>query len=52
LAHIEDLLDHMGDTQLSYLTLIKNIRNEVFEQEILSEYWNRKLELIDDLGLL
>ena len=52
LTRIEDLLKHIGDTQSSCLTLIKNVRTEVFEQELLSEYWYRKLELLDDLGLL
>ena len=52
LTRIEDLLDHIGDKQPSYLTLIENVRKEVFEQELLSEYWYRKLELLDDLGLL
>jgi len=52
LIRIEDLLDHIGDKQPSCLTLIKNVRKEVFEQELLSEYWYRKLELLDDLGLL
>lgn len=52
LIRIEDLLDHIRDKQPSYLTLIKNVRKEVFEQELLSEYWYRKLELLDDLGLL
>jgi hypothetical protein len=52
LIRIEDLLDHIGDKQPSSLTLIKNVRKEVFEQELLSEYWYRKLELLDDLGLL
>ena len=52
LTRIEDLLDHIGDKQPSCLTLIKNVRKEVFEQELLSEYWYRKLELLDDLALL
>jgi hypothetical protein len=52
LTRIEDLLEHIGDKQPSCLTLIKNVRKEVFEQELLSEYWYRKLELLDNLGLL
>lgn len=52
LIRIEDLLAHIGNKQYSYLTLIKNVRKEVFEQELLSDYWYRKLELLDDLGLL
>jgi hypothetical protein len=52
LTHIEDLLDHIGNKEPNCLTLIKTLRKEVFEQELLSEYWYRKLELLDDLGLL
>lgn len=52
LIRIEDLLAHIGNKQHSYLNLIKNVRKEVFEQELLSDYWYRKLELLDDLGLL
>jgi hypothetical protein len=51
LTRIEDLLEHIGDKNAECLTLIKNIRKEVFEQELLSEYWYRKLELLSDLGL-
>jgi hypothetical protein len=52
LTRVEDLLDHIGNKEPSCLTLIKNVRKEVFEQELLSEYWYRKLELLDELGLL
>lgn len=52
LTRIEDLLEHIGDKQPRCLTLIKNVRKEVFEQELLSEYWYRKLELLDNIGLL
>lgn len=52
LDRIEDLLDHIGDKKPSCQPLIKKIRKEVFEQELLTDYWYRKLELLDDLGLL
>jgi hypothetical protein len=52
LTRIEDLLSHIGNKEPNCLTLIKTLRKEVFEQELLSEYWYRKLELLDDLGLL
>lgn len=52
LARIEGLLDHIGDKKPNCLPLIQEIREEVFEQEMLSEYWYRKLELLGNLGLL
>jgi len=52
LTRIESLLRHIGKKKPSYLTLIKKIRKEVFEQELLSEYWYRKLELLNELGIL
>ena len=52
LTRIEDLLKYIGGKQPSYSTLIKKIRKEVFEQELLSEYWYRKLELLNELGHL
>jgi hypothetical protein len=51
LIRIEDLLAHISEKHPSYLTLIKDVRKEVFEQELLSEYWYRKLELLDELGI-
>ena len=52
LTRIEDLLGHIGDKEPNCLTLIESVREEVFEQELLSEYWYRKLELLDELGAL
>ncbi|WP_257171377.1 hypothetical protein [Colwellia sp. M166] len=52
LTRIEDLLGFIGDKKPDCLTIIKNVRKEVFEQELLSEYWYRKLELLEELGLL
>jgi hypothetical protein len=39
----------MGDEQI---TLINEVWQQVFEQEELSPYWARKLELLDELGIL
>jgi len=52
LIHIEELLDQIRALGEEQVILIIDIHKQVFEQEELSDYWYRKLELLDELGVL
>lgn len=50
LKRIDDLLAYMENVQPDCASLIARVSKEVFEHEVLTEYWYRKLELLTDLG--
>jgi hypothetical protein len=52
LTHIDALLSKIRLLGEEQAELIINIHQQVFEQEKLSDYWYRKLELLDELGVL
>lgn len=52
LTRVDDLLARISDVNSTISSVIDKVRKEVFEQERLSEYWYRKLELLEELGLL
>ena len=52
LMHIEELLDQIRALGEEQVILIIDIHQQVFEQEKLSDYWYRKLELLEELGVL
>jgi hypothetical protein len=52
LTHIDELLSKIRLLGEEQAELIINIHQQVFEQERLSDYWYRKLELLDELGVL
>jgi hypothetical protein len=52
LARIDDLLCQIKEIGEEQAQLIIEINKQVFDQEILSDYWYRKLELLDELGVL
>ena len=52
LAHIDELLKRIKAQGEKQAKLISNIHKQVFEEEILSKYWYRKLELLNELGII
>lgn len=52
LTHIEFLLDQIKALGKEQAKLIIDINQQVFENEELSDYWYRKLELLNELGIL
>jgi hypothetical protein len=52
LTHIEVLLDQIKAQGKDQDQLIIDINQQVFEHEDLSDYWYRKLELLNELGVI
>tara|TARA_R110002060_G_scaffold76398_1_gene86725 strand:- start:249 stop:2171 length:1923 start_codon:yes stop_codon:yes gene_type:complete len=52
LVRIEKLLDQIKALGDEKATLIIDVNQQVFEHEKLSEYWSRKLELLNELGII
>lgn len=52
LTHIEVLLDQIKAQGKEQEQLIIDINQQVFEHENLSNYWYRKLELLNELGVI
>jgi hypothetical protein len=52
LTHIDELLSKIRLLGEEQAELIINIHQQVFEHEKLSEYWSRKLELLNELGVI
>lgn len=52
LNRIEEILDEMRGSTPEKVALIESISNKVFNQGMLTPYWQSKLELYIDLGVL
>jgi len=52
LDRIEELLEKIREQGDEFAPLILEVSEQVFEQEKLSEYWYRKLEYLEELGVL
>jgi len=52
LARIDDLLSQIKCLGEDQTTLVHEVKQQVFEEEMLSDYWYQKLELLNELGVL
>ena len=52
IERIDWLINQISEIDTDNINLIDTVRSEVFEHEQLSDYWYRKLELLEELGVM